>query len=220
MYCKFCGKLINDNSQFCMYCGKKLSSNIKDNSSKQEVSIRNAPSDTMPNNEPQTKKDSFWGRMIVCLILVLICLIPIIYAIIQSNADEEIRPGQDNGMLYGAWVGEGDNGIINYYEFNSDGSGFHTVVRYDKESHTYYYDGSTITRMIKWSYTDGYGMEYLINRDGKNCAVKYSGTNNLEVHSNGTFYVTITGANFTHTYYFERMSQKSLLSAEDKAKAK
>lgn len=29
MYCRFCGKQINDDSKFCSYCGKELSDSIK-----------------------------------------------------------------------------------------------------------------------------------------------------------------------------------------------
>ena len=51
---------------------------------------------------------------------------------------KEIHTGQDNEEIYGAWVAENINGMIDYFEFNQDGSGYMTIVRYDKQSNTYY----------------------------------------------------------------------------------
>ena len=55
MYCKYCGKQIDDNSQFCKFCGKKLVETKK-------VSIEF----TKPNIDVHTQLNktlSFWGKL-------------------------------------------------------------------------------------------------------------------------------------------------------------
>lgn len=50
MYCKYCGKKINDNSNFCKFCGIKLGDN------KKIVQIDNKDLMTWPTSQKDAKK--------------------------------------------------------------------------------------------------------------------------------------------------------------------
>ena len=73
MYCKFCGKELEENSKFCNYCGKQLENKTDTNTVK---------------NTNDTSNNSGCGTL---LIVCLICLgiVFLMFAIIKINMNED-----------------------------------------------------------------------------------------------------------------------------------
>ena len=56
MYCKYCGKLIDDDSSFCKFCGKSLDSPTKD------TTIKNEKVESLPSEEHVFSEENAGSR--------------------------------------------------------------------------------------------------------------------------------------------------------------
>ena len=78
MFCKYCGKQIDDDSSFCIHCGK----NLTDSNQKQE----NKRPDLSRKEASEEKEDSsLWGCWLLFLPLFLTLLIVVIGVASSSN---------------------------------------------------------------------------------------------------------------------------------------
>ena len=78
MFCKFCGKKIEDNSRFCNYCGKSLEENSSDK--------------VADSNNNQSKKSGCGSFLIFLLVLGLV--VGIIFAVVKISMNQD-----SNGSL-------------------------------------------------------------------------------------------------------------------------
>lgn len=76
MYCKHCGKEIDDNSQYCQHCGKLI---VKESTSLASSKDNTESSSEVENKEKETSEDStyftiskFVGRMCMYVILLIV----------------------------------------------------------------------------------------------------------------------------------------------------
>lgn len=224
MHCKFCGERIENDAVFCGYCGKDLRVNNSANSTVQpkestnDIAKKRVVRKRKKTDSIKTAWGIFWRLTLFLVSFILIFFIIGNYISEKVKGNSEIKPGENNEMLYGAWVGETENHRFQYFEFNKDGTGYETTVYLNEDSNKYYYDGKApIERMLEWSYTDGYGLEYL-----KSDGVKYEANLSkargafAKLNSKDLFTLTLQSG---RTYYFYRVSKESLLSSADKAKA-
>lgn len=110
MYCKYCGKQIDDNAQFCPYCGKQLrdanDGSVKQGKNKREKAKKQvAVYDGRGNHKPPTKKDKGVGKtaaiiltavVLIIFIVALSCLHIIRVPIIEDSANKDAKADQNN----------------------------------------------------------------------------------------------------------------------------
>lgn len=76
MYCKFCGKQIDDDSAFCAHCGKKIISINNEQESEQSKSIPSEPTETK-------KETALWGAW---LLLPFFAILLVVIIAVASDA--------------------------------------------------------------------------------------------------------------------------------------
>lgn len=74
MYCKFCGKQIDDDSVFCVHCGKNLTENNKENSEKQNYESNELSQSITTEDEESSSRWWVWLALPIFL-LILIAII-------------------------------------------------------------------------------------------------------------------------------------------------
>ena len=83
MYCRFCGKQIEDDSVFCAYCGKNVSLNNDDNKNKNLYNSQEEKNENDESIEEKENTSSLKGFFILFIPFVII--IAIFLAIASAN---------------------------------------------------------------------------------------------------------------------------------------
>ena len=89
MYCRFCGRQIEDDSSFCTYCGKNLSTSTTNDNANKNVNNQN---ETVVENEETSEEKSSALKGFFILFIPFIIIISIFLAIASSN-------GSGSGLL-------------------------------------------------------------------------------------------------------------------------
>ena len=89
MYCRFCGRQIEDDSSFCTYCGKNLSTPTTNDSDNKNVNNQN---ETVVENEETSEEKTSALKGFFILFIPFIIIISIFLAIASSN-------GSGSGLL-------------------------------------------------------------------------------------------------------------------------
>ena len=91
MYCKHCGKEIDNNSKYCQYCGNKIIDEIKSEQTlSSEIKINNNSSNTTKS----IQKDNYFIRIcvtIVTIIMLITLFIGLVYCSSASNKFSSIN---------------------------------------------------------------------------------------------------------------------------------
>ncbi|MBE6132974.1 MAG: zinc ribbon domain-containing protein [Erysipelotrichaceae bacterium] len=89
MYCRFCGRQIEDDSSFCTYCGKNLSTSTTNDNANKNVNNQN---ETVVENEETSEEKTSALKGFFILFIPFIIIISIFLAIASSN-------GSGSGLL-------------------------------------------------------------------------------------------------------------------------
>ena len=74
MYCRFCGKQIDDDSVFCVHCGKKLTETNKSDSKEQNHKSNNLSQNTTTETDGGS---SLWGLWLLLPIFIILLVVPL-----------------------------------------------------------------------------------------------------------------------------------------------
>ena len=86
MYCRFCGKQIDDDSVFCVHCGKNLTKTNKSDSKEQNHESNNLSQNTTTETDGDS---SLWGLWLLLPIFIIVLLVVII-GVASSSGDSGI----------------------------------------------------------------------------------------------------------------------------------
>ena len=135
MFCKYCGRQIDDDAQFCPYCGKQLREandayteqrNNKRGTIKKQIGAYDSPSDYKPTAKKKGKKEGkipifiLTGMFSVIAIVVLSCLHIIRIPIIQNLANKDAEAADQKNTA----VGEEEICLENYWNESPDAEGY------------------------------------------------------------------------------------------------
>lgn len=76
MYCRYCGKKIEDDSVYCKYCGKKLSErNAQTQIQEEKKELDKIPSKPNPDSVPKEKTEHWFLLISIPILMVIVILI-------------------------------------------------------------------------------------------------------------------------------------------------
>ena len=155
----------------------------------------------------------WWHMAILGVVLFLSYLV-----VLPSAAEAVVRPGTNNNMLCGVWLGQNaDESLeqpLSYYEFCEDGTGYVTSVSYNTDTQEFYYTDADITKIQSWSYRDGFGIEYTRLDNDKLVLIRLSSAASWTINFLDDESFSLKG--WDNEILFQKLDS-SLLTAEQKS---
>ncbi len=108
MFCRFCGKEINNDSKFCLYCGKNLT-NEEVNETTNDINTTIEPAQQVNDTSPNTEEKSSnpWGTLFIIVIIFFVFIFIMASAVNACNSYSTSN-GASNGASNGT-----SNGAVN-----------------------------------------------------------------------------------------------------------